>query len=414
MTRLSRTAIRQLLPGQKLTLRGITVECLAGGNLRYSVQAMVDGQRLHKVIGLASAGATLPQAEAFLEKAKTEASEGRLRLPRGRKLPLRFATAAARYIAVLEASGGKNLRAKRCHLRDHLVPFFADSPLSGISEFDLRRYAKQRQAAGAAVSTTNRELTTVSHLFTIGLEQGWLSSRPCKVHRLPGEKQRIVALSKEEKQALLQAAIADYDPDTFLFTLIGLMVGLRHSEIMRVRFSDIDFDNYRLNVPVGKTGARVAMLTPSLCQVLRREQVMRDDQSGWLFPARPGGKGPHRARMQKAFRRVVEAARLDPKRIVPHAMRHTLCTDLAQSGADIATIMRISGHRSYAVVLKYIHICDQHIDRAMATLDDLPNYPGITQAAAAPATRLLQTPRQTIASPGISSPGRRDTAVKVR
>jgi integrase len=389
MNPLSREAIRRLAPGQKLTARGITVERLADKDLRYSVQAMVDGQRLHKVIGLASAGATLPQAEAFLEKAKTEAREGRLQLPRGRKLPLRFAAAAERYLEVLEASGGKNLRAKRGHLRYHLIPFFADSPLSGISEFDLRRYAKKRQAT-AAVATVNRELTTVSHIFTIALEEGWLTARPCKVHRLPGERQRIVALSKEEKQALLKAAIADPDPDIWLFILLGLTTALRHGELLRMRFDQIDFANCRLAVPEGKTGPRTAILTPGLCQVLERERAMRDDPDGWLFPARPGGKGPHRGRMQKPFRRVVEAARLDPRRIVPHAMRHSVVTDLVQNGTDIATIMKVSGHRSVAMVLRYTHVHDQHIDRAMATLDDLHNYPGITQTAALPRARARQ------------------------
>jgi hypothetical protein len=208
MATLARATLRRLQPGQKLTARGITAECLPDKDIRFSVQAMVDGQRIHKIIGLASEGVSLPHAEAFLERAKTEAREGRLQLPKGRKLHLRFAEAAERYLTVLEASGGKNLRAKRVHLRCHLTPFFADSPLAGISDFDLRRYRKRRQEQGAAVATINRETTTVSHIFTIAVEQKWLAARPCKVTRLPGERQRIVVLTSAEQQALLQAAIA--------------------------------------------------------------------------------------------------------------------------------------------------------------------------------------------------------------
>ena len=46
------------------------------------VNIMVDGQRIHRVIGRESDGVTWTQAEEFIAKAKTEAREGRLHLPR--------------------------------------------------------------------------------------------------------------------------------------------------------------------------------------------------------------------------------------------------------------------------------------------------------------------------------------------
>ena len=60
------------------------------GDGRYTVNIMVDGQRIHRVIGKESEGVTRKQAEEFIEKVRTDARQGRLNLPKGRKLTLGF------------------------------------------------------------------------------------------------------------------------------------------------------------------------------------------------------------------------------------------------------------------------------------------------------------------------------------
>ena len=49
--KLTRPAIRALKMGQKIAEHGIVAECLADGDVRYSVNVMCDGQRIHRVIG---------------------------------------------------------------------------------------------------------------------------------------------------------------------------------------------------------------------------------------------------------------------------------------------------------------------------------------------------------------------------
>ena len=94
---------------------------------------MADGQRIHRVIGRESEGVTRTQAEEFIEKVRSEAREGRLSLPRGRKTHLSFAEAAEKYADRLEEMNGKNLVAKRRQLRLYLTPFFGSQRLDAIS-----------------------------------------------------------------------------------------------------------------------------------------------------------------------------------------------------------------------------------------------------------------------------------------
>src|SRR5437764_15283027 len=112
-SRLDRASIRQLGTGQAINEHGITVERLANGDLRYSVNIMVDGRRIHRVIGRESDGVTRTQAEEFIERARSKARHDRLDLPKGRKLALSFGEAADRYILNREGAHGKKLTAKR-------------------------------------------------------------------------------------------------------------------------------------------------------------------------------------------------------------------------------------------------------------------------------------------------------------
>ena len=91
-----------------------------------------------------SDGVTREQAENAIEKLRTDAREGRLNLPKGRKIALGFQDAADKYLEKSKEEGGKNLGKKAQHIRDHLGPFFGGTPLAKIASFDVERYKKAR------------------------------------------------------------------------------------------------------------------------------------------------------------------------------------------------------------------------------------------------------------------------------
>jgi site-specific recombinase XerD len=89
----------------------------------------------------------------------------------------------------------------------------------------------------------------------------------------------------------------------------------------------------------------------------------------WLFPS-PAAREGHRVDIRKPFRRVVEAAGLDPSQVVRHTLRHTSITHLVQAGVDLPTVKRISGHKTLAMVERYAHANGEHIQAAMDRLDN--------------------------------------------
>lgn len=291
--RLTRAAIKQLQPGESLRENGIIAECTANRDIRYFVNAMVDGRRIHRAIGFASANVTLTQCEEFWEKARSDARAGRLSLPKGRKLALTVAAAAPQYLERLIQSDGKNLKVKRRHLcvKSHLTKFFGAQRLDQITEFAIDRYKKARKAEGAAAAT-----------------------------------------------------------------------------ILASRFDQINFVQLRQFIPKAKGGRRTQPLTAELVRILEHERTMRENWQGWIFPSpHADSSSGHLATMNRPFNDAVKRAGLRGK-LTPHTMRHTAITKLIKAGVDLPTVPKISGHKVLAMVLRYAHVHDTHIDKAMTAL----------------------------------------------
>lgn len=388
--KLTRPAMRKLEPGEKINEQGITFERLPNNDGVFTVNVMVDGQRIHRVIGRESDGTTRTQAEEFIEKARQDAKNGRLNLPTGRKIALGFSDAADKYLIKLEQENGKDLVMKRRRLSLHLVPFFGDLPLSKISGFDIERYKKQRLQEVAipggikqtpkdetklkttSPGTINRELAALSHLFNKAIEWGWIDRRPAIIKRYQEEQSRITYLTTEQIKRLIECAKEDQNSQVYPFIVIGLGTSMRRMEILTIRRENVDLKRRSIYIPQAKAGAREQPITRQLAEFLEGYISALPKGSPWLFPS-PAAKEGHATDIRKPFRRVVIAAGMNPDQVVRHTLRHTAITHLVQAGVDLPTVKRISGHKTLIMVERYAHQNGKHIGAAMDKLEERYN-----------------------------------------
>ena len=366
--KLDRAGIRKLQEGEQITEHGITAEKIGNGDVRWSVNVMVDGRRIHRVVGKESDRVTRTQCEDFIAQARADARADRLNLPQGRKLSLTFEPAAKDYLKRQEEGGGRNLVIKRRHMNKRLIPYFGAMRIDAISTFTIDKYKKRRGDEGAGNGTINRELATLSHFFRRCVEWKWLThtARPKMLAESEG---RVIALTNQQVDGVLSAAVKSADPDCWLFCAIGFNSSMRHTEIVSARWEYLDEARCRLWIPEAKGGQREQPITPQLRDILVKERASRDDQVGWIFPSpHKDSAAGHRARMGAAFREAVIAAGLDPDLVTPHVMRHTAITALVQAGADLPTIKRISGHKTLRMVERYTHVHGLHIDAAIRAI----------------------------------------------
>jgi integrase len=394
--KLDRRELRKLKPGHKVMEHGIEFQRLENGDGIYSVNIMVDGMRIHRVVGRESEGTTRSQAEEFIEKVRTDARHDRLTLPKGRKVALSFKDAAEKYVAKLKEGDGKNIPTKEQHLQQHLVPFFGGTPLTKVSSFDVERYKKHRlaevvQAGGdwrsgkrvprdtgrtTSPGTVNREIATLSHLFSQAGEWGWITTAKPRMKRMKEGDGRIVYLTPAQVQNFLAAASASDNGQLYPFVLIALETSMRMSEVLAIEKKHVNIEQRVIYIPKAKAGARDQPMTERLATFLGKymeESVSKATE--WLFPCavtkegRPLSKSGHIVALQKPFRMAATAAGLDPAQVVRHTLRHTAISHLVQSGVDLPTVKRISGHKTLAMVERYSHQNGEHIKAAMDKLE---------------------------------------------
>jgi len=368
---LTRTALKKLPCGGTLREHGIIAERLPDGDIRFSVNVMVDRQRIHRVVGRESDRITRYQAEQVIEALRTQAREGRLRLPRGRKVNQTFAEASKDYLCRIEhhPKHGRNLQRKRQHFRERLTPWFKACNIDQITDLQIAEYIQSRKTEGAAQATVNRELSSLSHFLSRCVEWGWATRKPVVPKGQEARKQ-ITVLSETEKQALLRAATQDQDPLTWLFVAIAMLTAMRHGEILRMKWTDIDFAARRIHIAQAKAGQREQPMPNTLADRLKEEWQQLGKPQGHLFPtSRADAIRPHRESMATQFRRAVERAKLDPAKVTPHILRHTAITELVKLRVDLPTIQKISGHKTLEMVLRYTQLSDAHVTESVAKLD---------------------------------------------
>ncbi|KAE8753916.1 tyrosine-type recombinase/integrase, partial [Paraburkholderia madseniana] len=200
--------------------------------------------------------------------------------------------------------------------------FLGRSPDTATVE-DLRRYQLHLVDHGTSPVSLNHAITGLKFFFEVTLDRPDLMVRmhPVRVPRtLP------VVLSPDEVRRLIEAA-GNLKHQTALSVAYG--AGLRASEVVALKVTDIDSQRMTLRIEQGKGRRdRYAMLSPVLLERLRvwwhvaRAQGRMPD-GGWLFPGLDPVDPLSTRQLNRAIHAAAEAAQID-KRVSMHTLRHYL------------------------------------------------------------------------------------------
>jgi integrase len=145
---------------------------------------------------------------------------------------------------------------------------------------------------------------------------------------------------------------------------VGLNLALRISDLLSIKFSDIDED--RLTIREQKTGKTAQIiLNPKSQEIIHRIKE-ENPHHIYLFQSyrnqqainKPASPLSRRA-VSKAFASIGEEVKLP---LGTHSMRKTRGYHLYQSTKDIARVMRMLRHNSEGVTLRYIGVTQDDID----------------------------------------------------
>jgi type 1 fimbriae regulatory protein FimB/type 1 fimbriae regulatory protein FimE len=135
--------------------------------------------------------------------------------------------------------------------------------------------------------------------------------------------------------------------------LIAFRHGLRASELVDLRWEQIDLEHALLHVRRLKNGSPATHpLTGRELRALRRLQ--RETKSPFVFVSERGTPFSKRG-FQAMVERAGEAAGFDMK-LHPHMLRHACGFKLANDGVDTRTIQAYLGHKSIQHTVRYTEL----------------------------------------------------------
>jgi len=207
-----------------------------------------------------------------------------------------------------------------------------------------------------APSTVNDYFSVISHIFTKAVrEWQWLQVSPLQyLSKLKEPKGRVRYLSEDELTHLLGACRESRSPHLFLAVVVALGTGARKNEVLSLRWADIDFTRALVAFRITKNGeARQIPLTQHVLVHLRQRAA--ESSSLYVFPGRSTG---HARCLWDSWAVARQRAGLVGFRF--HDLRHTAASYLAMSGANLAEIAEVLGHRNIQQTMIYTHLTMTH------------------------------------------------------
>ena len=168
--------------------------------------------------------------------------------------------------------------------------------------------------------------------------------------RQPGKLPAI--LSRDEVERLIAHA-SNLKHRTMLLTTYA--AGLRLSETLHLRVTDIDSARLTIRVEQGKGGQdRYTVLSGRLLTALR-DYWKRARPSTWLFPSSATGRPLDPSALQRAYQTAKGRAGITKPGGI-HGLRHAFATHLLEAGVDLHTIQRLLGHRHISTTTRYLQL----------------------------------------------------------
>lgn len=282
--------------------------------------------------------------------------------------------------------------------RVHIAPRLGDKRLAKVSTEDVEQLAAAMLADGRAPKTVRNVVSFLHSVFEYGLRTGWVRDNPVRHATRPRRRRATDAnpdlqfLTVEELEAVLRA-IPDHaverapnpirkgrrgpappppsdvlGPVLRVVILAAAMSGLRQSELLGLRWRDVDWTAQRLRVRntfvrgehsgEGKSDLSTSRSVPMASRLAgeldrwsRRTLYAGNDDLVFAHPH--SGRPLDRSKVTKRFKQACSDARVQPIRF--HDLRHTFGTRLVATGTPLRAVQEFLGHADAKTTQIYTH-----------------------------------------------------------
>jgi integrase len=404
-----------------------------------------DGRKLNRKVGPvrprgSSDGLTRAQAERMFRKLQ-EAEERRPSRRRGLE-PVSVSAAATslRRAKALEGARKAYLENLESMQRVHVDASIGSIPLEKVSTERIETLASGLLASGRSTKTVRNLLTFLYSVFEHAIASGWCQENPVRRAARPKRRRAgdaspdLQFLTVPELEAVLRAIPDEVvrrepaptrdgragpapppPPDVLgpvlrVVILSAALTGLRQSELLGLRWRDVDWAAQRIRVrnvyvrgehsSEGKSDLSTRRSVPMATRLAREldrwsKRTVFNAEEDLVFAHPHTGRPIDRS---KVTRRFQEASRAAGVRVITfHNLRHTFATRLAAHGEPLRTIQEYLGHADSKTTQIYSHYAPSayEVARVDAAFGDASEAEANTRSGSNLGSNLSETEKNT-------------------
>jgi len=235
-----------------------------------------------------------------------------------------------------------------------------------IDRLTLRRYMAYLKQIGNGKRSLARKISTLRSFFRFLRREGVLENNPARQVWTPRQDKKLPSfLAADEIKALLDA------PDTSTF--LGLRdrailetlysTGIRVGALVGINRGDVDLIGDIVKVREKGKKERLCPLGSYAVQALREymKKLPLKGATSTLFINRSKERLTAES-VRKLLNKYIKQASI-PKKITPHAIRHSFATHLLDAGADLRAVQELLGHENLSSTQIYTHLSREHLKK---------------------------------------------------
>lgn len=222
---------------------------------------------------------------------------------------------------------------------------------SKVEQHDIEDYCAMLHDQGKSANTIKKRITAIRQLYWWFCHQGLLQENPVEKVESPKYVRKLpVVASNEILYKYLDKPIrTDEERECHAFVALAMESGLRIGEILKMRYTDIDWQERSIHVAEGKGRKdRHVFFGDETAKYLA---LQAKHEAGILFK-----KG------ERDYRRMLHyELGHDVNGIHPHMLRHTFATNMVNAGMELQTIALLMGHAHAQTAEIYTHVAKRRM-----------------------------------------------------